>query len=282
MKKISLILVLCILSHVAIAQKSYTIHDWKGKVLIKEYKGQQWLPIKKNQAVSGLDSIAIDKNGILRIIDNQSNLIYKSVSVGKMRVLNVINDVKKQNSNILAAVNRELLNGMKGSSKTNTMQLVGATTRGSDDETFMDSIAQTFGWLANMAIQDKLARTSSDLLLKSYNTSDGIWFEIQNFSKKNYFVNVLHINKQTKKVNLCYIIEQTQESETPFLYLPYGEHMQLKNFVFSNDTSNDVYILVGTEDQYIPEQLQNNLRHLDIETAQPLYKKYEYSKNSVL
>lgn len=278
MKKISLILVLCLLSHVAIAQKSYTIHDWKGKVLIKEYKGQQWLPIKKNQAISGLDSIAIDKNGILRIIDNQSNLIYKSVSVGKMRVLNVINDVKKQNSNTLAAVNRELLNGMKGSSKTNTMQLVGATTRGSDDETFIDSIAQTFGWLANLAIQDKLPTATSDLLLKSNDISDCVWFEMQNLSKKNYYVNVLHIIKRTKKVNLCYVIEQSEEPEMPFLYLPHGEQLQLKNLVFSLDSSTDIYILVGTEDQYIPEQIQSSLQHLDIETAKPLYKKYKFFK----
>lgn len=278
MKKISLILALSILSITVVAQKPYTIHDWKGNVLIKEYKGQHWFPIQKSQSVSGLDSVDIDQNSVVRVIDNRSNLIYKSISTGKMRILTVINDAKKQNSNTLAAVNREILNGAKSATKTPTMQMVGASTRGSNDEALIDSIVQTFGWLANMAIQDKLARTSSDLLLKSYNTSDGIWFEIQNFSKKNYFVNVLHIKKQTKKVNLCYVIEQSEEPEMPFLYLPHGEQLQLKNLVFSLDSSTDVYILVGTEDQYIPEQIQSSLQYLDIETAKPLYKKYKFFK----
>ena len=278
MKKVSLILALSILSIVAVAQKPFAIYDWKGKVLIKEYKTQQWLPAQKDQPVNGLDSVIIDPNSVLRVIDTRSNLIYKSTSAGKMRVLNIINDAKKQNSNTLAAVNRELLYRDKNSSNTPTMQMVGATTRGSDNEALMDSIIQTFGWLANMAIQDQLNTPASGLLLKRHDTPDGIWFEMQNLSAKNYYVNVLHVNKGTKKVNLCYVIEQSEEPEMPFLYLPHGEQLQLKNLVFSLDSSTDIYILVGTEDQYIPEQIQSSLQHLDIETAKPLYKKYKFFK----
>ncbi len=279
MKKTTLILVLCVLlGVVAVAQKPYTIYDWKGKVFIKEYKGQQWLPTQKNQAVGGLDSVSIEKNGMLRVTDNRSNLIFRSTSTGQMRIFNIINDAKKQNSNTLAAVNRELLHGNKNSSKVPTMQMVGATTRGSNDDALMDSIVQTFGWLANMAIQDQLSNPASDLLLKYHNTPDGIWLEIQNLSKKNYYVNVLHINKRIKTVNLCYVIEQSEEPERPFLYLPQGERMELNNLLFTMDFANDIYILIGTEDQYIPEQIQSNLQYLDIETAQPLYKKYEFFK----
>lgn len=278
MKKISLILALSILSITVVAQKPYTIHDWKGNVLIKEYKGQHWFPIQKSQSVSGLDSVDIDQNSVVRVIDNRSNLIYKSISTGKMRILTVINDAKKQNSNTLAAVNREILNGAKSASKTPTMQMVGASTRGSNDEALIDSIVQTFGWLANMAIQDKLNNPVSDLLLKRHDTPDGVWFEMQNMTKKDYYVNVLHINKQTKKINLCYIIEQSEEQEITFLYLPQGELMKWMDFAFSYDPSSDVYILVGTEDQYIPEQIQSSLQYLDIETAKPLYKKYKFFK----
>ncbi len=245
MKKFSFIIAFCVLSLVALAQKQYAVHDWKGKVLIKEYKGQRWLPAQKNQAVSGLDSVSIEKNGVLRVIDKRSNLIFRSTSTGRMRVFNIINDAKKQNSNTLAAVNRELLHGDKNASKRPTMQMVGATTRGSDNEALMDSIVQTFGWLANLAIQDKLNNPVSDLLLKRHDTHDGVWFEMQNMTKKDYYVNVLHINKQTKKINLCYIIEQSEEPEMPFLYLPHGEQLQLKNLVFSLDSSTDIYILVG-------------------------------------
>lgn len=61
MKKIIFFLSLCIFSISAMAQKPYTVYDWTGKASIKEYKTTQWSPVKKNQAVSGLDSVSIDK-----------------------------------------------------------------------------------------------------------------------------------------------------------------------------------------------------------------------------
>lgn len=278
MRKIGLILALSILSIMAVAQKSYTIYDWKGQVLVKEYKGKQWHPVQKNQAVGGLDSVSIEKNAVLRVIDNRSNLIFCSTSTGKMRIFNIINDAKKQNSNTLSSVNRELLSGDKSASNKSTMQMTGATTRATDDEALMDSMLQTFGWLARMALQGELTGSSSDLRLISHDTSDGTWFEMQNASVTGYYVNVLHVNKQSGEVNLGYIIEQSQEADAPFLYLPQGEQMQLQNLVFGIDPANDIFILVGTEDPYIPEQLQSVLQYLDISTAQPQYSRYAFAE----
>ena len=86
----------------------------------------------------------------------------------------------------------------------------------------------------------------------------------------------MHIDKQTQKVNLCYIIEQAEEPETPFLYLPQGQTMRLQNLMFNIDDTRDIFILVGTEDQYIPEQVQSTLQYLDLDSAQPLYQRYNY------
>lgn len=277
MKKVIFFLSLCIFSISAMAQKPYTVYDWTGKASIKEYKTTQWSPVKKNQAVSGLDSVSIDKNSTLRIIDTRSNLIYKSTKTGKMRILTIINDAKNQNSRTLSAVNQELLNGAKGSSGAPSMQVVGATTRGSDDEALIDSIASTFGWVAKNAFNGNLIQNSYGLFLKCYNLPEGVCFEMNNNTNKGYYVNVLHLNKQTKTMNLCYIIEQSQEPDAPFIFLPQGESVKLNNLIF-NRSQSDIFILVGTEDQYIPEQMQSTLQYLDLESAQPLYHRYKYFK----
>ena len=277
MKKI-LFFYLCAIGAIVFAQKPYNVYDWSGGVQIKEHKTSQWSPVQKNKAVSGLDSVNVDKKGYLRIIDSRSNLIYKSMSTGKMRMLTIINDAKKQNSHTLAAVNQELMKGAHSSSNTPTMQIAGATTRGDEDGELIDSISSTLAWLAKMTYRNQLSNHSSEVILKRHDVPEGTFFEIKNTSTKGYYVNILHLDKQTQKVNLCYIIEQAEEPDAPFLYLPQGETMQLQNLMFNIDKTKDIFILVATEDQYIPEQVQSTLQYLDIESAQPLYRRYKYDK----
>ena len=274
MKRYVLIVWAGMMGAMGFAQKPYSVYDWSGQVRLKEHNASQWLPAQKSQAVSGLDSVDIASNGVLRIIDTRSNLIYASVRSGQMRVLNLINDAKKQNSNTLAAVNRELLNGAKGGTNVPTMQVTGATTRGDDDE-LTTTIASTFGWLAMQACEGKLDANSSELKLNTYPVGDGVSFEMQNASSKGYYVNVLHVNKRTRIADLCYIIDQSEEPDAPYLYLPQGETMKLPGFVFVVGT-DDAYILVGTEDEYIPQQVQSELKHLSIESAHAIYPNYVY------
>ena len=275
MKKI-LFFYLCAIGAIVFAQKPYNVYDWSGGVQIKEYKTSQWSPVQKNKAISGLDSVDVDKKGYLRIIDTRSNLIYKSTSTGKMRILTIINDAKKQNSHTLAAVNQELMKGAHSSSNTPTMQIAGATTRGNEDGELIDSISSTLAWLAKMTYRNQLSNHSSEVILKRHDVPEGTFFEIKNTSTKGYYVNILHLDKQTQKVNLCYIIEQAEEPETPFLYLPQGQTMRLQNLMFNIDDTRDIFILVGTKDQYIPEQVQSTLQYLDLDSAQPLYQRYNY------
>ncbi|MBO5674190.1 MAG: hypothetical protein J6R59_07430 [Paludibacteraceae bacterium] len=276
MKKI-LLFYLCAIGAIVFAQKPYNVYDWSGGVQIKEYKTSQWSPVQKNQAISGLDSVDVDKKGYLRIIDTRSNLIYKSTSTGKMRILTIINDAKKQNSHTLAAVNQELIKGARSSSNTPTMQIAGATTRCSDEDvSHIDSITSTLAWLAKMAYSNQLANHNYELIMKRHDIPEGAFFEIKNTSKRGYYVNVLHLDKQTQKVNLCYIIEQAEEPEAPFLYIPHDQTMRLQSLMFNIDDTRDIFILVGTEDQYIPEQVQSTLQYLDLDSALPLYQRYNY------
>ena len=275
MKKI-LLFYLCAIGAIVFAQNPYKAYDWSGQVQVKEYKNSHWSPVQKNQAMSGLDSVDIDNNGYLRIIDTRSNLIYKSTSIGKMRMLTIINDAKKQNSHTLAAVNQELMKGVHSSLNTPTMQIAGATSRGDEDGELIDSISSTLAWLAKMTCRNQLSNHSSEVILKRHDVPEGTFFEIKNTSTKGYYVNILHLDKQTQKVNLCYIIEQAEEPETPFLYLPQGQTMRLQNLMFNIDDTRDIFILVGTEDQYIPEQVQSTLQYLDLDSALPLYQRYNY------
>lgn len=278
MKKRVLLIIECIISIVVLAQKPFSVYDWKGHVQLKEDKEQQWKPVHKGQLVSGLDSVDIEKNGMLRVIDKRINLIYKSTSTGKICIYTLINDAKKQKSRTLSAVNKELLSGANNTSKTPTMQVAGATTRsGGNGHDYDDDIASTFRWLGLMALNDELKNDSPDFLMKGHKTSKGTYFEIRNLSNKGYFVNVIHLNKKSKEMSLCYIIEQNIEHDAPYIFLPKGEVIQIKDLLF-NINDDDVYILVGTEDKYIPEQIQDSLHYQKLESAQPLYQRYKYFK----
>ena len=85
----------------------------------------------------------------------------------------------------------------------------------------MKDLVKTWAWLAQQACNDKLQNTDSELVLQRYDTPDGTFFEIQNTSDKAYYVNVLHVDRQTKKVNLCYIIKQ-EDSEDAYASPPYS------------------------------------------------------------
>ena len=278
MKKTLFLLTLCLIGMHATAQKPYAIYDWTCQASIKEYKGDQWSPIRKDQAVSGLDSIQIAEKGTLRVIDTRTNLIYRSTKTGKMRILNLINDAKSQNSRTLSAVNQELLKSAKSATGTPTMQVVGATTRGDDERGVEDSIAATLGWIAKQAYEEGMLPNASDLILRCHVIPEGVYFEMENQSDRGYYVNVLHINRQTRKMNLCYIIDPAQAPDAPFLFLPKDQSVQLKELVFDRNQANDIYLLVGTEDAYIPEQMQTILQYMDMESVQALYPRYKCYK----
>lgn len=280
MKRVVFFLALIGLSTIAPAQKNeYVVYDWFGQVHIKAYRGQEWFPVQKNQPASIQDSVNIGEDGTLRILDRKTNLIYRSTTTGQMRLYAIVSEARKQDSHILAAVCRDVLNGAHRSADAPSMQVVGVTTRQtSDDSSMEDSIVSTFGWLACRVYNGELINNAAELILKSHAVADGIWFEMQNQSEKGYFVNVLHLNKKTKKVSLCYIIEQAQEPDAPYIYLPAGTTMRLEKLIFKTDSEEDKYILVGTEDAYIPEQIRDNLNRMDIDAAQPLYHKYTWYK----
>ena len=278
MKNVFSILLLSIVCSMCLAQ-NYSIYDWKGKVLLKEDNGQSWFPVKKEYSVSDRDSVDIARKGFLRVIDNRNNLIYQSIKPGKFQIIELIQEVQMKKSSIMVSVNRELMkNAKEPPIKERELIMMGATTRGRSDTMMIpNKIAQTFGWIAAQALHDRLVSNDSSIFLKKHIYKNGtIYFEIKNQMNRGYFVNVLHLNKSTKKISLCYVINEEQALEAPYLYLPEHKTLLMKNLLFNFDKQNDVFILVGTEDGYIPEQMQFVLQYMDIERATPLYDKYVY------
>lgn len=275
MKKYALFVMTCILYASVLAQKPYVIYDLSGKVDIKEYKGQKWNPAEKKQTVSGVDSVFIAPKGELRIMDNRTNLIYKSTSTGKMRILTIINDAKKQTSNTLAAINRDLLEGAKRQSTSPTMQVVGATTRAlGENPELEDSIAATFVAVAQKALRNELLENKEVQLIENIR-GDELTFTIKNNSEEGYFVNVLRINRTAQTVSLCYVISEAMlESEyLPCVYLPQKQSADFSSIPLG-EYSNDLFVLVATENPYHTEYVASVLKYANLsELSFPLYEK---------
>ena len=275
MKKTLLICFLCVINAIVCADTPCKVYARSGNVFVKVFRTSQWLPVQENQEISILDSVSIGQEGSLSIIDPLGN-IYNSISKGKKRVLNIISEVKEQQSKMLSAINGLMIDEFKSTRKkpSQIAGLGGYTNRGMIE---MKDLVKTWAWLAQQACNDKLQNTDSELVLKRYDTPDGTFFEIQNTSDKAYYVNVLYVDRQTKKVNLCYIIKQ-EDSEDAYIGLPSGKTIRIEEMKFRIDESKDIFILVGTEDEYIPEVIQSALQCEDVEQAEPLYAEYTYYK----
>lgn len=276
MKSILSLVLICFSCVYMSAQKPYSIYELSGQIRIKENKSQQWTPAHKNQAVSGLDSVEISKKGFVRIIDARTNQIFRSTVTGKTRVLNIINDAKKQSSGTIRRLVNELYASANTQSKAPTMQVVGATTRALEDDSVLeDSIVATFAYVAQQALQNNL-NGSDEVRLNPNKKGEEISFSISNNSEKGYCVNVLRINKAEQTVSLCYILaeELLESKDLPCLYLPQKESIDLSSVLFA-DNPNEIYVLVATEDLYRTESVAFALKEMSLTAPIELkYKKY--------
>lgn len=97
MKKITflaLLLVACI--SLSAKQSSYTVYEYRGDVLCKKSGVKQWTPVERNTELSILDSLSISADGYVRVREEPGDAVYRSVSTGKMRVMDLVVMARKQ------------------------------------------------------------------------------------------------------------------------------------------------------------------------------------------
>ena len=134
---------------------SYIVYEFRGNVQCKPSGAQKWMPVEKNMPLGILDSIAIPEGDYLRLRDELGDGVYRSVSAGKMRVMDLVVLARKQSrQRVEMQVNDNIKRTMK--QEAPSMNVYGTGTRTMEE--YEDSVAQ--------AAQDSIPEITKDTIKK--------------------------------------------------------------------------------------------------------------------
>jgi hypothetical protein len=253
---------------------NYEIFDVQNFVQVKTRGAEQWNIAKKGNAIGLIDSIKINTNGKIRILDIRTNEIYRSDKPGNYRVKDIRDAAQEQSSKMFAAVCAQIKKDDTG--HHSDMNMVGATTRGEYQDA-TEAIAQTIAYIGKQ-LTNNTVKYTQDLTLKTHVSGEEIYFSISNSSTKSYCVNVVLYNKESKKASLCYVINPAQ-SDTPYILLPANRTLELPMWRFTTPSPQEAYILFATEQSYDSYHLQHILQNLNWGTiSEPAYQAYKIAK----
>ena len=269
MKRCLLTFFLCASIMSAHALTHYSIYEWKGEVQYKLDGEKQWLPAAKNIQLTIVDSVRIGKNSYIRIVDQARNNSIRSLSEGVFTINHILTEAAAADSkSIIASINHELANKKMSAYRPSSMSAQGAKMRdiiSSTDIPAKKIWANSFASIGNQAANGQLKKPTQELILHKKDCEDGITFAMENSTEKDYYVNVLHVNRLTGIASLCFIIEESNV-DTHSIMLPHGCCYTFSDIVFPN-TEDDYYILVATEVQYDTKEVNDELLYHNIHNA---------------
>ena len=259
---------LCVLCSL---QAQYRIYAYKGAV---EYKSKMsgeinWTQVKEHVNLSAADSIRIPKGGCVRIEHIKPHMIYTTFKEGATTVYSIIEKAKSENArHICNGINKEMATGKTKSMEMRQMTVLGSSSRSTGEEDNTEKIAEEFAWIGALVCSTYSQANKADgLMLQKYLVGDEWTFEMENATDKDYYLNVIHINKQTNSVSLCYVLTmETGQDACPLTKSGYSTYAP--DMLFPN-TKDDVYVLVATEEAYDSFAVDNELSFLSINEVQP-------------
>lgn len=258
------------------AQASYRIYAVKGKVMVKTHDLPQWQRAELDLPLQAMDSIRIQDGGAIRIVSELQHNIYSAEVTGLFAVLDYVDIAKSKNSNrVSKGVIREIKTGRQETiashqKKVHTMAVLGTGSRSVVNDPALQNlwlamVANKFAWIGAQACSGQPSPTIEGVTFIR-NKVDGEWsFEFENNSDKDYYINVLHINKRTNIVSLCYVLTSDEEI-TSCPITPSGYSACMMDVLYP-DTPDDVYVLVATEREFDTEAMDNELIYHPIDKA---------------
>ena len=242
------------------AQSSYAVYEFRGDVLCKKSGEKTWTPVVKNMQLGILDSVYIAEGDYLRIRDEKADGVYRSVSAGKMRVMDLVVQARKQsrqrvemqvNDNIRRTMNQE----------QPSMNVYGTGTRAKEEYEEKPESGPLDKILA-AALIDSLPPMQTDLMLRKVVFGQAISFVIDNPTPLGYYVNVLHIDRETQVMTYCYSFNEDRDAALFYIYP--GASVTFHDAWFPN-TPNDIYILIASPEALPMGRLGENCIYLKAE-----------------
>lgn len=243
------------------AQAKYRVYSYEGKVQYKQSgKNSSLQAVKADLILEAMDTICVAKGSKIRIIDTQRNKIYTIEEKSNNAVYNLVKDAKNSLAKrILNSLTRSLFSAKQDTLK-HTMKVLGAGSRGQGGKIDYYDMAEQLAWIGAQACSGKKSPKIEGITLKRHKLSSGeLDFEFENRTNKDYHINVLHVNKRTHVISLCYVI--TQEIAAGSCPITPSGYCSCAMDVYFPDTQDDVYVLFATVEPYDTEILDNELEY---------------------
>lgn len=260
MKRI-LCLILCLAGGWMAIRAQYRVYAYEGAVQYKKAgPAGQWRPATEDVALEGRDTLRIPENAFVRVEYIPQNKIYKISDKGKGSVNMLVHDARNSlAARIMKALNRSLTLGRVDTMKNtlHSMEILGAGSRSNSNISY-DDLAEQLAWIGAQACSGAKSPKIEGITLKRHKLSGGeLDFEFENRTSQDYHINVLHVNKRTHSVSLCYVI--TPEIKANACPITPSGFCSCAMDVYFPDTADDVYILVALKEPYDSDALDTEL-----------------------
>lgn len=236
------------------AQDCYIIEAYDGAVEYKTISSPQWEPIRKGVTLLSADSIRIHKKGSIRI--TYRNQDYTIDSPFYASVSDVVDHKRSEQSKRFS--HRGFLKEIRSGKKSPFRISVDGISEKRELDSNIQALAKQLIWIAAQVNKGRQSPQIEGITCQKHVLKNGeLKFEIANNSQRDYYVNILHINKRTKKVSLCYVIMPDIKANACIL-IPSGFLINDLGISFPN-SQDDEYVLIAMKDPYDSYGLDNEL-----------------------
>ena len=239
--------------------QSYYFVEAGGDVQYKKTSSSQWHTFSKGSTLvlAGTDSICINNGGYAKIDDGNTPYYFTSTCKSTAKVM-VRNKKTEQATNFsINGLNKEIGSEEKEPLRMSQVGAGKARSLVSDPNNY-DLLSDQLTWVATLACSGANSPVLNGLTLNKRKQDDEqIDFELENKTNIDFYMNVLHINKRTQTISLCYVIPR-EVKHSACLMTPGGYRTYNLGIHFP-DTKDDVYVLVAFKAPYDSDKLDSKL-----------------------
>lgn len=248
-------------------EETYTIETCGGDAIYKKVGTSTWQAVHSDLVLFSNDSICLKGEGYVTIEYRNHSYLFKSPRLEK--IYNIVQEKKKEDSKRYTKNSflREI--GANESKQTPfQMQQLGiGDGRGQGKDTIdYEILAATLASIGALVCTETESPQIKGISFEQFNVDEkGLNFEYSNSSGKDYYINVLHVNKRTNKISLCYVIMPNgQKCGCPIT--PNG-YVSCNREIYFPDTPDDIYFLMALDYPYNSYELDNELVYHTINMA---------------
>ena len=237
MKKYLLFLLLCFIGIASLAQSHYLVQNFNGEIMYKSSGDLKWTNVRKKMPLQVTDSLYVPINGNVVISDKNTHINHCFSQNGAYVVRSILKKTQDGFLDILKRLAKTLVPGSIPPP--------------------INFFSVGVSHMGDSSIEDSIATILSAYM---FDRNNNYIFEVTNNSANGYYFNVAKIDRNQKKINICYNFSEIVEDEAVelSLFVPSGVTIPLNDIPFMV-TRRDDFFLFATDRKFSVEVLQSIL-----------------------